>query len=87
VVFSYFLPMAEHASPEQLQQLLAAYAKKIPVGSRRYHRKKEEVTYLIVDLVVDEATEQVAVVYEQQSSGLRFVRSADSFLEQIEKPE
>jgi hypothetical protein len=79
--------MAEHISPEKLRQLISAYAKKIPIGSKRYHRKTKEVTYLIIDLVIAEAADQVAVIYEQQSSGLRFVRLAESFLEQVEKPE
>gem|GEM_PF-7084096 len=39
--------------------------------------------YTIVDLVVDEATDTIAVVYEKQVTGIRFVRLASLFVEEV----
>ncbi len=79
--------MAEHLSIDELKVLLSTYAVKIPIGSVWTHRKKPDVYYIICDLVIDEATDAIAVIYEQKVSWLRFVRLADIFLEQIEKTE
>jgi hypothetical protein len=38
---------------------------------------------VITDVVIDEATDEVAVVYEQQHTKLRFVRLAKIFIQEV----
>jgi hypothetical protein len=42
-----------------------------------------EISYLITDLVIDESTDEVAVIYEQQHTGIRFVRLAKIFTQEV----
>ena len=57
--------MAEHLSFDALKVLLSAYAAKIPVGSIWAHWKKPDVHYTVCDLVIDETTDMVSVIYER----------------------
>jgi hypothetical protein len=57
--------MAEHLSWEELKELLSTYGQKIPIGSVWSHRKKPDVHYTVCDLVIDEATDMVSVIYER----------------------
>ena len=57
--------MAEHLSYEALKELLMTCAQTIPIGSVWTHWKKSDVQYVISDLVIDEATDSVSVIYER----------------------
>jgi hypothetical protein len=77
--------MAEHLSYDELKELLYTYGQKIPIGSVWTHWKKPDVQYTISDLVIDETTDSVSVIYE--CNEVRFSRLADIFLENVDKPE
>lgn len=77
--------MTEHLAWDELKTLLETYAAKIPIGSIWTHWKKPEAKYTISDLVIDEATDTVSVIYER--NWIRFARLADVFLEKVNKPE
>lgn len=77
--------MAEHLSSDELKEFLRTYGQKIPIGSVWSHWKKPNAQYTICDLVIDEATDSVSVIYER--NWIRFARLADIFLEDIDKPE
>lgn len=75
--------MAVHVTPEQLGRELEKRSLCVPLWSVRFHRKKGDISYVITDLVIDEAADEVAVVYEQQHTGIRFVRLARIFTEEV----
>lgn len=72
-----------HLWPSELFVLLDERTIRLPKWSVRKHRKNEEARYLITDLVIDEASDTVFVVYEQQHTGIRFVRSAEIYCEEV----
>lgn len=74
--------MAEHNSWEEHKAWLSMYEQLIPIGSKWKHRKKPDVHYTICDLVIDEATDMVAVIYE--CNWIRFARLAEIFLEDVD---
>ena len=74
--------MAEHLALKDLKELLSTYGQKIPIGSVWSHWKKPDVHYAICDLVIDEATDMVSVIYEHD--WIRFARLADIFVEVVD---
>lgn len=74
--------MSAHRSHEFLLLDIAEVSYTLPVSSQRYHRKDSTTLYTIRDLVIDEATDRVAVVYENPQ-GIRFVRLVSVFLETV----
>jgi len=53
-----------------------------------YAHYKQGHEYTIVDFIVDEASDSIHVVYEAQYEpfiGIKFSRSLDSFIEEVEK--
>ena len=85
VGFSFLYTMAEHQSWEEHKASIRAFEQIIPIGSKWTHRKKPDAQYTIVDLVIDEATDSVSVIYER--NGVRIARLASIFLEDVQKPE
>ncbi len=77
--------MVEHQSWEEHKASIRAFEQMIPIGSKWTHRKKPDAKYTIVDLVIDEATDTVSVIYEHNE--VRFARLASIFLEDVQKPE
>lgn len=75
--------MSVHVPHEQLRTELEKRSLRVPLWSVWYHRKNSEISYVITDVVIDEATDEVAVVYEQQHTKLRFVRLAKIFIQEV----
>lgn len=72
-------------SEEALANRLRAARLLVSVGGLYTHYKHPERTYGVKDLVIDEATEEVAVVYEAHyGAGLIFVRALNSWTESVE---
>lgn len=74
-----------HRTHDDLFRIRAEIVEQIPLWSTWTHRKNPSVIYTIIDLIVDEATDEIAVIYEHPSS-LRFVRLAHSFLQEVTTP-
>jgi len=53
-----------HLSLAQLVKNIETVAKQVPIGSLWVHYKNPDKYYRIVDLVIDEATDEVAVLYQ-----------------------
>ncbi len=71
-------------SSQELMSMLQDWSATIPVWSIRYHWKKKDVLYTVTDLVIDEPTDTVAVVYKQSTTGICFVRLASVFVENVQ---
>lgn len=82
-MMAYWRYMA-HTPAEVLQQHLAEAKTQVEVGARYAHYKHPEQGYTILALAFMEADESLAVVYEQEGSGLTFVRPLTSFLESVD---
>ncbi len=74
-----------HVSLEELAKQLAAAAKEVEIGSLYVHYKDPTKKYRITGLVVLEATDEVAVVYEAQyDTRVSFVRPLASFSAEVD---
>jgi hypothetical protein len=69
----------------ELKEMLAEAAKLVKVGGRYRHNKSGR-EYTVVDLVLWEATEEVAVIYrpEYGDSKLLWARTVAVFVEEVE---
>lgn len=76
-----------HFSSQELTSMLQDWSTIIPPWSVRHHRKKQDVLYTILDLVIDEPTDTVAVIYKQSTTGICFVRLASVFVEKVQYDE
>jgi hypothetical protein len=65
VFYFIYIIMAEHLSREELKEILEKYGQLIPIGSKWVHWKKPDAHYIVRDLVIDEATDGVSVIYER----------------------
>ena len=79
----------EKKSPSQLRQLIDQGKQQAPLWSKRVHYKHPEsnFSYIIADIVIEEATGQAMVIYEcyyAAAQWIRFARPITSFLETIE---
>ncbi len=74
--------MVEHPSWEEHKAWLSKFEQLIPIGSKWTHRKKPDALYTVCDLVIDEATDMVSVIYER--NWVRFARLAEIFLEDVD---
>ena len=74
-----------HVSYSELAQAIQVISDQIPINSQRYHYKDTTVAYVIRDIIIDEATDSPAVVYQKiwDIHGVKFVRLASIFLEKI----
>jgi hypothetical protein len=54
-----------HVSYSELAQAIQVISDQIPINSQRYHYKDTAVAYVIRDLIIDEATDSPAVVYQK----------------------
>ena len=73
-----------HKPADELLKELGQAKKKIVLGGVYYHYKNSNQHYKVVDIVILEATDEIAVVYEAQyGSTLRFVRPLTSWCERI----
>lgn len=75
-----------HVSFDELRKLLSDAHIITPVWSIRSHYKHPEKHYRIVDHVIDEASDEVAVVYSPvDDEDIKFVRLLWIFCEFVEK--
>ncbi len=73
-------------SPSELKQKLLEASRLVKIGDRYFHYKDSSKTYVIKDLAIIEATEEVGVVYApeyEELSGVCFVRPIDNFLSSL----
>lgn len=54
-----------HLTYTELAQAIQAISDQIPINSQRYHYKDTTVAYVIRDIIIDEATDSPAVVYQK----------------------
>lgn len=74
-----------HLSLEHLAKNIEIVEKHIPIGSSWVHYKNPDKHYHIMDLVIDEASDEVTVLYQEAWNNIKFVRLARTFLEKIDK--
>lgn len=74
-----------HTTQEDLAKKVEDAKKQVEVGAKYHHYKNRDKHYLIVDVGILEATEEVCVVYKAlYDANLTWVRTLDVFLETVE---
>lgn len=75
-----------HRPLSDLNQDLQYAGSKVKVGGLYAHYKHPDEPYLVTGLVILEATDEVAVMYEVEESGqqVAFIRPLKSWLETVE---
>jgi hypothetical protein len=74
-----------HRNFDELRQDLARAAQEIEIGGTYSHYKDHESSYIVEDLGLIEATEEVAVIYFPESApDIRFVRPLSSWGELVD---
>lgn len=74
-------------SGKELLSLLNDARTKIDVGGIYQHYKDASHHYVVDDLVINEADDEVYVIYEglyEELQGIKFSRPLESFLEEVE---
>jgi hypothetical protein len=75
----------DHKPESEIVAMLQAAAAQVEVGAYYAHYKHPELTYRIKDLVIWEATDEVAVIYEAQyGERITFARALSVWLETVE---
>ncbi len=78
----------EKKSTDELKQVLEAAKKKAVIGSRYAHFKDPNSIYEVVDVVINEATDEPLVIYKDQNGEkLSFARPIHSWDEIVEHEE
>lgn len=78
----------QHRSAEELKEELEEAKKKVVIGSRYSHFKDENSIYEIVDVVINEATEEPMVIYKDENGEkLTYARPLHSWDEIMEHDE
>jgi hypothetical protein len=76
--------MGRRKTDEELKSMLSEAAKLVKVGGR-YRHSKSGGEYIVTDLVLVEATENVGVVYSAEyGERFRWLRSVDDFVAEVE---
>lgn len=74
-------------TPEQLKEKIEDASTLVQIGQRYLHYKNNEHTYIVNELVIIEATNEVGVVYEPEyfpkESKVQFMRPLSSWLEKL----
>jgi len=71
----------DHIPESELLKKLNDAKKLVKVGGKYFHYKNPDQFYIILDLAIDEATENVSVIYQAQySKKIIFIRTLKSFL-------
>jgi len=76
-----------HKTVDELNQMLNDARSKVKVGGSCYHYKHFDRLYTLVDVVIIEATEEIAVLYRAEYEGLKgitFMRPIQDFLAEVE---
>ncbi len=72
-------------SQEQLKALLEDAKARVQVGARYQHYKSADMTYKVLDIVIQEVDNQPAVVYQAEyGEKITFVRPLSVWLEKVE---
>jgi hypothetical protein len=75
-----------HKSSDELKRELAAARQQVKVGGIYAHYKQPANTYKVLDVAVEEATDEVCVIYQAQyGDKLVFTRPLKSWLESVDK--
>lgn len=73
-----------HPPVEEILKKVNQAKSQVVVGSQYYHYKHPDFHYTIIDIVVEESTDEPMVIYKGAGDGLTFARPIKSFLEQVE---
>lgn len=74
-----------HTSQEDLAKLLREAKEKVQIGEKYYHYKQPDMTYILVDVCMLEATEEPAAVYKAEyGEEITWVRALNDFLSEVE---
>ncbi len=80
--------MWAHKPLEEILSLVEQVKWKLPIGSIWSHYKNSSKQYVIVDIVVYEADDELLVIYESKSTlgqWLRFARKVAIFMESVSR--
>lgn len=71
-------------SQNELKELIEKAKREVSVGTRYAHYKDPSKTYLVKDLVIDEATNEPGVIYQAEyGEKITFSRRLSIWLEQV----
>lgn len=71
-----------HKSDKDLQKSIEEAKTKVIVGGKYFHYKKSEMFYIVRDIVILEASDEPAVLYQAEyGEKLSFVRSVSNWLQ------
>lgn len=74
-----------HLSQNELLSLLNTAKKQVKIGSRYRHYKSADMTYVVKDIVIQEATNEPCVIYQAQyGNKITFSRPVSVWLERVE---
>lgn len=68
----------------ELEEKLKEASKKVKVGGRYWHFKNPDHFYTVVSLGIQEATENVCVLYKAEYADITFVRDLESWISKVE---
>ncbi len=75
----------EHLPPSELKKALTEAEAVVHIGARYTHFKNPHVEYVVTGLGILEATEEVAVIYQSQSTDtITFIRPFESWIQYVE---
>ena len=74
-----------HISQQELAAAVASAKQKVKVGAHYAHYKHPELTYVVVDIAILEATDEPCVIYTAEyGERITFVRSFASWSQEVE---
>ncbi|MEI7604102.1 MAG: DUF1653 domain-containing protein [bacterium] len=75
-----------HTSEKELLYKLNEAKKLIVIGGKYKHYSSEELTYTVIDIAIQEATENICVIYQPEyfTNKVLWVRDLEKFIEEIE---
>lgn len=78
--------MAKKKTDKQLLKSIEEAKKEVVIGGLYSHHKSKENMYVVLDLIIDEESTNVAVVYQAlYGDMLKFVRKFEVFTEEVKK--
>jgi len=75
--------MGKHLTQQELVSLLSAASQKVEIGAS-YKHYKNQLSYTVLDLAIQESDEDVVVVYRADyEDGIKFTRPLKSWLQNV----
>lgn len=75
--------MGKHLSQQELASLLADASSKVEIGAA-YRHYKNQLSYTVLELTIQESDEDVVVVYKADyGDGVKFTRPLKSWLQNV----